>query len=286
MIRKEEMDVVSKKIYQKIDKIPLSQLHIGRHNLNDTDEIWMIVAPHMNRNVFYSGFAYFLRQLTSTYNLSRKQQIQLLIPVGFMNSCQFYVEILSHWIDNGIPKQNMAIAFFEVLQRSHNNINNQKYPRILPLPKNITWKDTDFDTVTELLIHELDIAEEKNTTQKIIDRISKSIPYLTRERANNILQVAVLSGVVKNTYHNIANHCTHSTGVNHYFKSLNVIGNQKVEMMIKNLPNVIGLPGQRIESILDNIGNCGYDYYDMIHKSMDLYNVTTESKLIVVAKQD
>ena len=114
--------------------------------------------------------------------------------------------------------------------------------------------------------------------------MSRKITFLTEERANQILQVSILSGVISNTSHNIANQNTNSLGVKHYLKSVNVSGNQKITVLMKNLPKILQMPGQRIESILENWGNSGNNYFDIVYDTMDIYDVTVDGNLVVISK--
>lgn len=221
--------------------------------------------------------------MITKYNLTHEQQLQLLLPIGLMNSSEIYVNILTIWLKNGLPNENLAKQFFQTTEILYNHLEDVEYPRIPPLKERVHWNEFVTKKNFDILQSEIKSAQLKTTTQKIIDQMSK-ITFLTTERSNQILQVSILAGMVTNTYHNIANQNTKLAGVKHYFGSLKIYSNQKITVLLKNLPNVLNMPGQRIESILDNWGNGGGDYRDIIYKNMDIYDVTEAGTLIIISK--
>ena len=238
----------------------------------------------MNKNLYYSSFAFILRKVVTKYNLTLEQQVQLLLPIGLMNSSEIYVTTLTIWLQEGVPNQNLAAEFFKTALMLYKHVEDVMYPRVDPMTKDVNWNQYVSENNLKILQTELNIAEETKTTQKIIDRMARKITFLTKERANQILQVSILSGVISNTSHNIANQNTNSLGVKHYLKSVNVSGNQKITVLMKNLPNILQMPGQRIESILENWGNSGNDYFDIVYDTMDIYDVTVDGNLVVISK--
>jgi hypothetical protein len=61
--REKLMNIVSKSLYKKLDITPLNHIYMGEHLLGTQKKTMKIITAHMNKNVFYSGFAFIIQRV-------------------------------------------------------------------------------------------------------------------------------------------------------------------------------------------------------------------------------
>jgi hypothetical protein len=189
---------------------------------------------------------------------------------------------LKHWCETNIPEGNLFTALMTTLFHHFGSLDNTKFPRIPRQKNRFNLEEILQSNAVDILKQEIECANKKNTTQKIIDRMALRIPGINQESANTILQVAVLSKIVTNTKHNIGNQNLECKGVIRYLTSLGVTNKQHRTTVLRNIPNVLNMPGQRLESSMDSFGSIHEDYVDIIYDGMELYDVKPNGHLVTI----
>ena len=129
------------------------------------------------------------------------------------------------------------------------------------------------------LQEQIDKANKSEYTQKIIETLSDSMDEggvygVCMETANNILQVAIMTGLVTNTSHAVCNHNAENYGKIVQLKELDVKTPQLREQLTRNLPYIMDITGQQLSGYLDVMGynKIGFNIYDLHYSNMIYYD--------------
>ena len=286
-----------------LDNIPYRSLHVGTHLFNNPrlkmihiDNLVNVgvTNAHSNLNVYYSSFSHILNTLIKNHHISKEQHLEMLLPIGWLNSSEIYAFVLFHWNQYGIPLKNLTMEFVNKANEKYKSLIDTTYPRHYLSSDGSTGLTEDLLSIS---LHNLQIQIEKanNTqyTQKVIEALSKPVEKggaygVCMETANNIIQVAIMTGLVHNTSHAIGSHNSERYGAKQKLKDLNVTTQQKRESLMRNIPSLLDITGQQLSGFLDVLGyeKINFKLYDIHYTNMIYYDYDKKGNIIEIKKKN
>jgi len=119
--RNQETKIWKSKLEVIWDNLPLQDMLIGKH-LHKSFKTNNTITPHnisvcvtnahCNKLVYFSAFKHLYEILRNKHQLSLDQQIEMLLPIGWINSTEIYCYVINLWCSKTkLPDENLAKLF-------------------------------------------------------------------------------------------------------------------------------------------------------------------------------